>query len=90
MENVAGANVVRMENSFSYFCNKDCQFFPCHDITASENFNCLFCYCPLYRFNDCQGNYIIMSNGIKDCSRCFIPHNPDNYNFIVEKLIQGE
>lgn len=33
---------------YSYFSHKKCEFFPCHKNADSEDFNCLFCYCPLY------------------------------------------
>lgn len=33
---------------YSYFSHKNCEFFPCHKGADPENFNCLFCYCPLY------------------------------------------
>ena len=32
---------------YSFFCHKECEFFPCHETKDPENFNCLFCYCPL-------------------------------------------
>ena len=35
-----------MKNSFYYFENRDCQYYPCHKEMAEMN--CLFCYCPLY------------------------------------------
>lgn len=34
----------------------------------------------------CGGNYKILSNGIKDCSDCIIPHF--NYDYVIEKIIQ--
>ena len=37
-----------MENSYRFFQNKSCEYFPCHEIKDSGDFNCLFCYCPLY------------------------------------------
>ena len=43
-----------MQNSYRYFANKECKYFPCHE--SKEDFNCLFCYCPMYRFSDCPGN----------------------------------
>ena len=33
-----------MKNSFYYFENRDCQYYPCHKGMAEMN--CLFCYCP--------------------------------------------
>ena len=35
---------------YAYFCNRECEYFPCHKGADPENFNCLFCYCPLYVF----------------------------------------
>ncbi|MDD3831538.1 MAG: cysteine-rich small domain-containing protein [Clostridia bacterium] len=66
--------------------NTECEFFPCHDVKDKDNFNCMFCYCPLYPFTECGGNYIMLSNGIKDCTNCILPHY--NYDYIVNKLIQ--
>lgn len=73
--------------NFAYFSHTTCEYFPCHNNADSANFNCLFCYCPLYTLGDkCGGNYVIMENGIKDCSRCLFPHNKENYGKIMEKL----
>lgn len=57
-----------MENSSRYFENKECQYFPCHKALA--DFNCLFCYCPLYLRETCPGNpKYFETNGkrTKDC-----------------------
>lgn len=37
---------------YKFYQNKECEYFPCHKGTDSENFNCLFCYCPLYALKD--------------------------------------
>ena len=37
---------------YSFFSNKECEYFPCHQGADPENFNCLFCYCPLYALGD--------------------------------------
>ena len=37
---------------------------------------------------DCGGNYVLLSNGWKDCSNCMIPHAPDGYDYIIKKLIE--
>mgnify|MGYP003372317598 CR=1 FL=1 len=43
---------------FSFYSHKECEFFPCHETKDTENFNCLFCYCPLYALGSkCGGNY---------------------------------
>lgn len=76
-----------MENSYRFFANTACQYRPCHDIGESdlEDFNCLFCYCPLYFLEDCGGNHKD-NNGIKDCSDCLIPHRPGGYDYINKKI----
>ena len=72
--------------AFAYFCNKECEWFPCHDVDDEDNFNCLFCYCPLYMLDDkCGGNFIYSKNGIKDCSKCTLPHEKENYGLITGK-----
>ena len=74
------------ENDHTYFQNRQCKYFPCHK-TKCEDFNCLFCYCPLYTLGDrCGGNFNYLDNGIKDCSECMLPHSPSGYNFIVAKF----
>ena len=75
-----------MKNSFSYFQNRECEYFPCHK-TKNENFNCLFCFFPLYALGDqCGGNFAYTENGIKDCSGCLIPHRRENYDKIMAKM----
>lgn len=76
-----------MQNSYRYFENKECQYFPCHK--KDGDFNCMFCYCPMYRLEKCPGtpSYIdIKGKTIKDCSNCTFPHEPENYDAIMEKL----
>ena len=70
--------------SSRYFCNKDCEYYPCH--TMAEDMNCLFCYCPLYHLEDCGGSYTITGGGVKACDACIYPHIPSNYDKIVERL----
>ena len=72
---------------FSYFANRDCEYFPCHAGADPENFNCLFCYCPLYALGErCGGNFCMTVSGVKDCSGCTVPHRRDSYGYINEKL----
>ena len=67
--------------------NRKCEFFPCHKGMKEDDFSCLFCYCPLYALGDqCGGNFAYLENGIKDCSRCLIPHRRENYDRIMEKM----
>lgn len=74
-------------DNYKYFQNNKCEFYPCHKDVDSKDFNCLFCYCPLYLYKDCEGKYKILNNNIKDCSDCLIPHNKNNYDYIIKKLI---
>ena len=72
-----------------FFQNKDCEYFPCHKNADRENFNCLFCYCPLYVLGDqCGGNFTYLENGIKDCSGCLRPHLRDSYDEVMKKMPQ--
>ena len=73
-----------MKNSYRFFQNKECEWFPCHSIPSTDNFSCLMCFCPLYNYDDCGGNYIMLENGIKDCSGCIVPHY--NYDYVINKL----
>ena len=71
----------------TFFTNRSCKYFPCHKGADPENFNCLFCYCPLYAMGpDCGGNYRLTRNGVKDCTGCLVPHRRENYERIMEKL----
>ena len=52
-----------------------------------EDFNCLFCYCPLYALGDkCGGNFTYVGDGIKDCSGCLVPHGRGSYSYITKKF----
>ena len=62
-----------MENSYRYFENRECQYYPCHNM------------------EHCPGNpQFIKVNGkrIKDCSGCRFPHEPQNYDVIMQFLMQ--
>ena len=74
-----------MKNNYAYFQNKDCEYYPCHK-EEGEDFNCLFCFCPLYSMGrECGGSFTYTEDGIKDCSSCTIPHSKDGYDYIVKK-----
>ena len=73
--------------NYSYFQNRKCEYFPCHAKADPENFNCLFCYCPLYALGDkCGGNFSYTETGIKDCSSCLRPHKAENYESILAHM----
>lgn len=71
-----------MENDkhYAFFQNRECEYFPCHKTKDPENFNCLFCYCPLYALGRrCGGNYEYTDSGVKSCAKCLFPHKKENY-----------
>ncbi|MBS4535812.1 cysteine-rich small domain-containing protein [Clostridium sp. D2Q-14] len=75
-----------MSENFKFFQHKTCEYFPCHDVKDTSNFNCLFCYCPLYALKeDCGGNFTY-KDGLKDCTNCTIPHSPKGYHYIMSKI----
>lgn len=78
-----------MSNHYKCFSHRECEFYPCHKGADPDHFNCLFCYCPLYLLGtECGGAYRILDNGVKDCSACLFPHQPENYDAVVQKLQQ--
>ena len=36
---------------YTWFQNRECEYFPCNKGVREEEFNCLFCYCPLYNIH---------------------------------------
>lgn len=75
----------RVKNSYRFFENRDCEYFPCHK--GLEECNCLFCYCPFYRESACPGrpSYVAREGRqIKDCSGCTFPHRPESYDRILD------
>ena len=75
------------ERHYAFFQNRECEFFPCHKGADEANFNCLFCYCPLYALGRrCGGNFCYTESGIKDCSNCRFPHLRENYDRINERF----
>ena len=82
------------KNSYKFFQNKECEYFPCHKVECVDNFNCLFCYCPLYLQKNCIGtpSYFLDPKGqkIKDCSQCTVVHQPEMYEKVLERLGQKE
>ncbi len=73
--------------SYSFFQNKECEYFPCHKGIDEDRFNCLFCYCPLYALGEnCGGRFTYTDSGIKDCSGCTKPHRAENYEKIIGQM----
>ena len=76
-----------MSNSYQYFENRECQYYPCHK--GVDSMNCLFCYCPLYSMEQCPGNYRNIGKNDKkrkDCSDCTFPHKKESYEVIIKLL----
>ena len=72
------------EKHYSFFQNRECEYFPCHKVADPETFNCLFCYCPLYALGrKCGGNFRYNEKEFKDCTNCCFPHRKDNYEKVI-------
>ena len=74
-----------MGNS-AFFQNRDCEYFPCHETSAPEKFNCLFCFCPLYHLKEACGGDYVYRGGLTDCTGCLYPHMPEHYGEILQRL----
>lgn len=76
-----------MSEYYKFFQNKQCEYFPCHKGIPKEDFNCLFCYCPLYVLGkSCGGNCEFLENGVKSCMNCGFPHHRNNYDKITSRF----
>lgn len=71
--------------AYSYFSNRKCPYFPCHAGADPDNFNCLFCYCPLYLLGrHCGGSFRYNEKGVKVCTNCLFPHKRENYPAVTK------
>ena len=76
-----------MSQNYRFFANKECEYFPCHEGVPEEEFNCLFCYCPLYFLgSDCGGGFEYTEKGVKNCTGCSFPHHKDHYDLMIGKI----
>ena len=81
-----GAEVDGALPPHSFFSNRACKYFPCHECIDERDFNCLFCYCPLYALGPaCGGNFTYTKSGRKNCKNCSIPHRRDDGVDLVAK-----
>ena len=72
---------------YQFFQNRDCEFFPCHAGVTEEDFNCLFCYCPLYALGEgCGGSFTYTEKGVKNCKGCAFPHRRENYAAVLRRF----
>jgi Zn-finger protein len=84
-----GKKMVRAVSGTDIFNqNLNCPYFPCHKGIPVEQFNCKHCYCPLYFIypDNCGGQFTILPSGVKDCSKCTLPHAPGGHEYVVRKL----
>ncbi|WP_321308477.1 cysteine-rich small domain-containing protein [Marinifilum fragile] len=76
-----------MSENYKFVQNTKCEYFPCHKVKNEADFNCLFCFCPLYMLGDkCDGNFTYTDNGIKNCSECTLPHSKNGYDHVMSKM----
>lgn len=77
---------------FAFYTNKECEYYPATG-AGGDGVQLLFCYCPLYMLGrKCGGNFTYLESGVKDCSKCLVPHRRENYGFIADSFqkIAGE
>ena len=89
MSNKSGGYEPPETENFKFFSHRQCEYFPCHELKGNkseEDFNCLFCYCPLYLLGrHCGGSFIYNQKGIKVCTNCLYPHKRENYRAVTRK-----
>ena len=75
------------DKEYAFFRHEKCEYFPCHKGVPAEDFNCLFCYCPLYFLGErCGGNFTYTNSGVKNCVECTVPHERANYGRVMAIL----
>lgn len=73
--------------AYQFMQNRACEYFPCHKGVEDKDFNCLFCYCPLYALGArCGGNFRYTDSGVKDCTNCNFPHRRENYRAVLKRF----
>ena len=76
-----------MSSHYQFFQNRECGYFPCHSGIQEKDFNCLFCYCPLYALGEkCGGNFEYTEKGVKSCINCAFPHRRESYAVILKRF----
>ena len=71
---------------YSFYQHRQCEYFPCHRGVPEEDFNCLFCYCPLYALGKgCGGNCRYTAQGVKSCMDCAVPHRWEHYDRVIAR-----
>ena len=75
-----------MSENYKFFQNTKCEYFPCHKVKNEAEFNCLFCFCPLYMLKESCGGNFKYTNGFKDCSDCAITHSKGAHKYVMSKM----
>lgn len=79
-----GESIMEEQLNHQFFQNRQCRYFPCHKGVPEAEFNCLFCYCPLYALGrKCGGSCRYNEKGNKDCTDCTFPHRKENYTKVI-------
>ena len=59
---------------FAFYTNKECEYYPCHPVPEGTEFNCLFCYCPLYMLGrKCGGTSPIWKAASRTAASAWYP-----------------
>ncbi len=75
------------ERRYAFVQNRACEFFPCHAGIPEADFNCLFCYCPLYALGEaCGGAFRYTEAGVKSCEACAFPHRREHYDAVTSRF----
>ncbi len=75
-----------MSEHYKFVQNRKCEYFPCHKVENEEEFNCLFCFCPLYMLKEECGGDFKYTNGFKDCSDCTKTHGKNSHAYVMGKM----
>ena len=75
------------DKHYAFMQNRACEYFPCHEGIPEKDFNCLFCFCPLYALGEaCGGDCSYTEAGVKDCTGCIFPHIRENYPKVTARF----
>lgn len=80
MENGKITRIIPTRNSYKFFENRSCRFYPCHK--GLKELNCLYCFCPI--FPQRKNNAVCLVCG--PCENCTFPHKAKNYSRIIKML----
>ena len=61
------------ECAYAFTQHRACEFFPCHKTGHPEDFNCLFCYCPLYTLGERCGGRASIALTVPACICTVVP-----------------